>query len=203
MKLFTKKWILFALLAAFAPLTLFANDYTVENQPHVLKKTSAFDHVGMLKQKDNGYLYLEVAPEFISEILPMIQCEGRIVPPRHFTSKKGIGAHISVMYENERIAEEIWRVEELGQSFSFEVKELRTVKITRDGKLKKLWLLALEAPTLECLRENYGLPNKIKGHDFHITIGYQMPDAQNLNCQSELFFYMDEALDEEVFAEAA
>jgi hypothetical protein len=204
MKLFTKKLILTAVFAVFTPFALFANDYRVEDQPQVIEKALVLDNFGVLKQKENGYLYLDVTNEFISEIIPLIECEGRLVPPRHYTSKKGIGAHISVMYENERIDHEIWNVRELGHTYSFNVKELRTVKITRDGRMKKLWLLALEAPTLERLRENYGLSNKIKGHDMHITIGYQLPASQNPHADIELFIYFDEDLsDEEVFAEAA
>jgi hypothetical protein len=200
MKLFSRNIFLLAVLTVILPLTVFANDYTVENQPQVLEKAVLLENCGILKQKDNGYLYVGVTNEFIAGILPLIQCEGRIVPPRHYTSKKGIGAHISVMYENERIANEIWNIYELGTSYSFVVKEIRTVKISRDGKMKKLWLLALEAPTLERLRENYGLSNKLNGHDFHITIGYQLPlPAEVPQNEAELFI----SFDEEVYQEAA
>jgi len=51
---------------------------------------------------------------------------------------------------------------------------LRTVKLTNNNKLRKLWLLAVQAPELERLRESYGLANKLKSHDFHITIGTQV-----------------------------
>ncbi len=33
----------------------------------------------------------------------------------------------------------------------------------------------LDAPQLEDLRTSYGLSSKLKGHDFHITNGYQLP----------------------------
>lgn len=105
----------------------------------------------------------------------MIEAQGKIVPPRHYTSKKGIGAHISVMYENEQILNEIWEIKELGQEFTFTVMELRTVKLNKDNKVKKLWLLAVAAPDLERLRESYGLSSRLKDHDFHITIGTQVP----------------------------
>jgi hypothetical protein len=203
MKLVTKKFFLLTLVAILAPFVAGASDYVVENQPRVIEKALTLDNCGVLKQKDNGYLYVDVTNDFIAQILPMIECEGRIVPPRHFTSKKGIGAHVSVMYENERIANEIWTIEELGQTYSFDVNELRSVKIFSDGKMKKLWLLAVEAPTLERLRESYGLPSKINGHDMHITIGYQLPAAENPKGEIELFISIDDDLDEEIFAEAA
>ncbi len=153
----------------------FASDYQVEPQQEVVSVAKQFKAIGVLKQKDNGYLYVEVSNDFIGQLLPLIQAQGQLVPPRHYTSKKGIGAHISVMYENERIAEEIWNIAEIGQSFSFTVKELRTVKLSRDGKMRKLWLMAVEAPALERLREKYGLTSRLKGHDFHITLATQIP----------------------------
>lgn len=176
LKRFIRHTILFAVSAAalHSPL-IAATDYQIENQHQVIERAVALEHKGILKQKENGYLYVEVSKDFIAQILPLIDVTGRIVPPRHYTSKKGIGAHISVMYENERIQNEIWKIGEIGQTFAFQVKELRTVKLIKDGKMRKLWLLAVEAPVLEKLRASYGLPPLLKGHDFHITIGTQMP----------------------------
>ncbi len=173
---FIQKFFVIVILTTSLISPVFAlQDYQIENQPHVIEKVIQFEQKGILKQKDNGYLYIEVANDFIAEALPLIDAPGRIVPPRHYTSKKGIGAHISVMYENEQILNEIWEIKELGQEFTFTVIELRTIKLNKDNKVKKLWLLAVVAPELEQLRESYGLPSKLKGHDFHITIGTQVP----------------------------
>lgn len=174
LKSFIRKSFLF-LAIAFALPAFAEKDYQIEFQPQVLEKVVEYEQKGILKQKDNGYLYVEVARDFIAEALPLIEAQGKIVPPRHYMSKKGIGAHISVMYENEQIDNEIWEIKELGQEFTFTIKELRTVKISRDNKLKKLWLLAVAAPELEALRESYGLSPLLKGHDFHITLGSQIP----------------------------
>ncbi len=170
-------------------------DYVVENQPVVLEKALKLPQKGILKQKDNGYLYLEVSPEFIASILPLIEAPGKITPPRHFKSKKGIGAHISVMYENEQILNEIWQIDELGQEFTFNVIELRTIKLQKDNRVKKLWLLAISAPELEKLRLSYGLPALLKGHDFHITIGTQTPGApaQQVDCVAEEPLFIEAA----------
>jgi hypothetical protein len=167
---------LFVLVILTTSLPAFAAvDYQVENQPQVIETVVQFEQKGILKQKDNGYLYVEVSRDFISEALPLIDAQGKIVPPRHYTSKKGIGAHISVMYENEQILNEVWEIKELGQEFTFTVMELRTVKLNKYNKVKKLWLLAVAAPELEKLRESYGLSSRLKNHDFHITIGTQVP----------------------------
>ncbi|MGE4574516.1 hypothetical protein [Parachlamydia sp.] len=170
-----KLFVLVVLTTSLVSPAFAAVDYQVENQPQVIETVVQFEQKGILKQKDNGYLYVEVSKDFIAEALPLIDAQGKIVPPRHYTSKKGIGAHISVMYENEQILNEIWEIKELGQEFTFTVMELRTVKLNKDNKVKKLWLLAVAAPELEKLRESYGLSSRLKDHDFHITIGTQVP----------------------------
>lgn len=176
LKSFIQKFLAIVILTTSLSFTAFAaEDYQIENQPQVIEKVVQIQQKGILKQKDNGYLYVEVSKDFIAEALTLIEAPGIIVPPRHYTSKKGIGAHISVMYENEQILNEIWDIKELGQEYTFTVMELRTVKLNTNNKMKKLWLLAVAAPELEKLRESYGLSSKLKNHDFHITIGSQIP----------------------------
>lgn len=176
LKSFIQKFFVTALLSVSLFATSFAaDDYQVECQPQVIEQVIQLPQKGTLKQKDNGYLYVEVSNDFIADALALIEAPGKIVPPRHYTSKKGIGAHISVMYENEQIVNEIWEIKELGQEFTFSVMELRTVKLNKNNKMKKLWILAVAAPELEELRLSYGLTPKLKGHDFHITIGSQVP----------------------------
>ncbi|HEV7736328.1 MAG TPA: hypothetical protein VGO47_03010 [Chlamydiales bacterium] len=171
-----RKFLVSAFFAVIAVSPAFsAVDYQIEDQAVVLEKAHRLEHKGILKQKDNGYLYVEVSKDFIAQILPLLKAPGKLDPPKHYKSKKGIGAHISVMYENERIDREIWTIHELGQEFSFSILELRTVKLTRDNKMKKLWLLAVSCPELEALRERYGLSPRLKGHDFHITLCTQVP----------------------------
>lgn len=173
---FIQKFVLVTLIATSLFSSAYAaDDFHIENQPQVFEKVVLLEQKGILKQKDNGYLYVEVSNDFIAEALALIEAPGKIVPPRHYTSKKGIGAHISVMYENEQIDNEIWDIKELGQEFTFTVMELRTVKLYKDKQLKKLWLIAVDAPELEHLRESYGLSPRLKGHNFHITIGTQVP----------------------------
>lgn len=171
----------FLVVALLAVFSVFAEvDYHVENQTVVIEKALQLEHKGVLKQKANGYLYIDVSDDYIAQILPLIDASGidapgRLVPPTHYTSRRGIGAHISVMYENEQIENEVWEVDELGQEFSFSILELRTVKMNRDNRMKKIWLLAVSSPELESLREKYGLSPKLHGHDFHITLCTQVP----------------------------
>lgn len=46
---------------------------------------------GILKQKENGYLYVDVSNDFISEALSSIEAPGKIVPLRQFKGRKSNG----------------------------------------------------------------------------------------------------------------
>lgn len=175
-KNFIQKVFIAALMAAsFCSFAYTANEFHVEDQPAAIEQVVQIEQKGILKQKPNGYLYIDVSNDYISKVLPMIDVPGKIVPLRCYENQKGIGAHISVMYEKEQIENEIWEIAELGQEYTFSIIELRTVKVNWHHKAKKLWIIAVAAPELENLRQKYGLKPFIKGHDFHITIGTQIP----------------------------
>ncbi|MFZ0564627.1 MAG: hypothetical protein WAM28_00290 [Chlamydiales bacterium] len=177
MKINLKKLILSFLLV---PCALFAkNGGQVEDQPQVLEKAMSLDAFGALKEKRNGYLYLDLPNEYISELLPLINCPGQMIPPPHFESKQGIGAHISVIDTDERIKHDIWEIDEIGQTFNFEIKEVRSTKIKWRKITKKIWVLTFNSPQLEELRESYGLSSTPKGYDFYLLIGQQIPSTQN------------------------
>ncbi|NGX58604.1 MAG: hypothetical protein K940chlam3_01511 [Chlamydiae bacterium] len=156
-------------LIVLTPLTG-KTDYLIENQSKAFDTALTISDQGILKQKDNGFVYLDVANEFINSVATLIDLPGELRSPP--TATRSVGAHISVFYEKEEIAPL-----ELGSTFSFEPKDIRSFTLhTRDG-LKKLWLLAVDSPDLENLRESYNCSSKLKGHDFHITLGKQMPSA--------------------------
>ncbi|MCB1180835.1 MAG: hypothetical protein KDK55_02265 [Chlamydiia bacterium] len=145
-------------------------DHRVENQPAAIEEAITLSNQGILKRKDNGFIYLDVSNEFITEIIPLLDHEGML--RARPTASRSIGAHISVFHEMEDITPK-----ELGEAFSFEVKEIRSFTLhTRDG-FKKLWVIAVNSPELENLREKYGYSPKLKGFDYHITLGKQMPSA--------------------------
>lgn len=156
------------LLTTFLSPLSAKEDYTIENQPAVIEEAYTLSNHGVLTQKANGFVYLDVSNDFINTLAPLLEMPGelRVLP----TAKRSLGAHISVFVEDENIVPL-----ELGQTFSFQVIEVRSLVIhTRDG-LKKLWVIAVESPELEALRQSYGCSPKLKGHDFHITLGKQMP----------------------------
>lgn len=145
-------------------------DFRIEEQPLALEATAKLPHTGVLKQKENGFVYLDVSNGFIDEVVPLLEIPGKL--SQRPTALKSMGAHISVFNEKEGIVPQ-----ELGQTFSFEAADIRSFTLnTRDG-LKKLWALSVHAPELERLRASYGLSPLMKGHAYHITLGKQLPTA--------------------------
>jgi len=144
------------------------DDFRLEDQPNALEQAHSIKSCGVLKQKENGFVYLDVSNEFVTSILPLLEHEGRLSPRP--TSSKSIGAHISVFYEKEEIVPK-----ELGEVFSFKVKEIRTFTLSSRDGLKKLWVIAVDSPELGQLRESYGLSPKLKGYDYHISLAKQLP----------------------------
>lgn len=118
---------------------------------------------GQLIMKSDGFAYLKVDDEYIHTLFPMLglEEEGFKKPP-YFRSNEAPGAHISVFYVNEHIFPE-----EIGQTFSFELKQMALVKPAQNTSYA---VLQVDAPELETLRKKYGLSPKLFGHDFHISI---------------------------------
>jgi len=178
--------LLFPLILFTLTCSLIAKeDYAVEIQSLAVELAYDLPAEGTLRVKDNGFVYLDVSNEFIDSISPLLEMQGEFRPRP--TSKKSMGAHISVMYEKEGVTPM-----EIGQTFSFQVKELHSFTVhTRDGS-KHYWAVAVDSPELENLRENYGLKPKLQGHDFHITLGKRMPVApdgwEEVETVSELNF---------------
>lgn len=168
---YLKKYLTYSLLLLSSATALLA-----KTPPEIVDQPIAFEHAititnqGVLKQKENGYVYLDVDNDFIDQIVPLIETDGQLRPLP--TSKKSRGAHISVFHEKEGIIPF-----ELGKTFTFTVDTIRKFTLsTRDG-FKKLWVIAVISPELEDLRAKYGCKPKLQGNDFHITLGKQLPTA--------------------------
>lgn len=174
-----KRSLLATLLAISLPLLAYArSDYQVEFAPQIIEEAQMLPLEGVLKQKRNGFVYVDLPDAFIQQLFPLL--EEHIYETRPGNSyyvqpaRTSVGAHISVIYENEIVRSAIWDIAELGETFSFEITEVRSVKMM-GRRPRVLFLIAVYAPELEALRERYGLRPLLKGHDFHITIGYQKP----------------------------
>lgn len=161
-----------AALSLFLSASLSAIEYQIEDQPLALQRLSFLPQKGVLKEKSNGYLYLDLPNDYITQAIALIDAPGKMLASRDYTNRTGIGAHISVIFENERWDHQIHEVLEVGQEFSFTIKEFGTLSAKNDKN--KIWMLIVEAPDLAMLRERYGLPTIPRDQDFHITIGLEL-----------------------------
>lgn len=168
---------LFIFLLAFtygcSPLTLTAKgpSYQVEEQPAAMTLALSLPTTGIVKQKKNGFLYLDVDNSFITEVIPYLDISATIKPLK--TGSKSMGAHISIMTEDEAKKLNLLTVPEVGSEISFEVLEIRSFSVSG----AKTWAIIVTAPSLEALRVQYGLPPKLQNHDFHITLGKEASTA--------------------------
>lgn len=156
-------------------------DYKVDTvQTHILEMAKSLPMTGVLKIKENGYAYLDVSNEYITKLFPNLILDGHLRPTHSFGSEEG--AHITVVSDKE----EAQGIEnELGKSFTFTIKELRVIEVTKTYYETRYdmrttvsgyrWVLAVESDELEELRIQYGLSPLLNRHDFHITIGFEVP----------------------------
>lgn len=157
-----------------------AIDYNVdEHQKHVLEIAKSLPQVGVLKMKSNGYVYLDISNEYITKIFPNMILDGHLRPTASFGSEEG--AHITVAKDTENSKE---MEKEVGREFSFKVVELRKVGSYKTAHPMGIpitahtgdrWMIAVESPELEQLRMQYNLTPLVDHHDFHISIGFEVP----------------------------
>lgn len=121
-------------------------------------------------RSNNGYIYLEVDSRLFAPFVNMIPVDS-VTSPKDVTEPgKDVGAHISVMKKDETDGKTI---KELGKEFEFFIDGLHSVKPDGWDEVKKVYFLTVKSPELEKLRKRYGLTKKIKGHEFHITVGVE------------------------------
>ncbi len=127
---------------------------------------------GILKQDSEGFIYLELPDEFITDLFPLIhdrECEA--VPLYQIEPSP---AHIPVVLPHEWSQKKGWgEIKEMDESFSFEVKGLNSLRPKRWPGVDKVYFLEIISPSLERLRERLLLPSLIRGHPFHVAIAFK------------------------------
>ncbi len=138
------------------------------SNPELIAAATQFATNGKLAISANNLVYLDIDDAYIHRLFPLLQNQ-QIKKPDYF-SKGSAGAHITVIYpeENKNI-----NVKELGQEYSFAIKEMVAAEIG----VKTYYVLLVKSPSLLQLRRKYKLPDALcfKGYaiDFHITIGVE------------------------------
>ncbi|MCE5293389.1 MAG: HVSL domain-containing protein [Chlamydiales bacterium] len=123
--------------------------------------TDKLPHSGVLKQKEDGFVYLQVDGGYINTLFPMLDVPHGFKKPPYYRGMQSPGAHISVFYGDERV-----RPTELGQAFHF-----TPIKIERVHTHNATYIiLEVQSSELEDLRKKYGCKPLLKGHAFHISI---------------------------------
>ena len=125
------------------------------------------DRRGILEQDAKGYVYVKVDDDYINNLYSLIEDEEFETPP-YFDRELAHGAHISVIYKEEADFYKIGKIDEIGSVVSFQVKDCQIIHPPSWNKIDSVYLITLEAPTLEKIRKKYGLPPP--AYPFHITI---------------------------------
>lgn len=129
----------------------------------ILKEAEKLPKTGILKQRKN-YVYLALDNQYIHSLYPIIEnFDNKSQKPPYFRKDDPIGAHVSVMYEEETAN---LNIEEVNRSFNFTLNKLKLV----ESKGKSYYVLEIESPELEKLRLKYGLTKLLNGFKFHITV---------------------------------
>ena len=125
---------------------------------------------GKLQQAKNGFVYLDLPNDLINGLFAMIDEDNISKPPYNQKKYNQVGAHVSVIDEKE--IENII-IKEVGKEFNFSLGELKSTTPKNWDEVEKVYFLQIDSPDLENLRKKYGLPEKLKGHEFHITIAIE------------------------------
>ncbi len=125
---------------------------------------------GTLCEDENGFVYIDLDDRYIHELIHFIETVGFEEPP-YFGEPGLVGAHISVIYANEPRKGEI---EECGKVISFTPLQCKIVHPLNWDGIEKVFLIEVDAPELDLIREKYGLPKNQFG--FHITIGVKFQE---------------------------
>jgi hypothetical protein len=161
-----------------APIFLIASTPAIIDTPQVMQYAEQkLPHTGILQKTDDGLVYLKVSDDYITAILPLLKNNAIEAPPYFGTGK--IGAHITLILPGEVDWKAFPQFPSLGTQIPFNISHF--VSVVPDNqppppytkKVKQFYLFSLEAPALESLRLTAGLPPKIHGHDFHITVGVE------------------------------
>lgn len=140
----------------------------IEHPKLIIYAKTQLENKGVLQctQKE-PYCYLKIDNDFIHQLYPLLP-KMKVSIPNYFNFPGAVGAHISVIY-NEEMQQELL-INELGESFNFSAEGLYSVEVFN----KKLIFLSVHSPDLARIRKKYGFPAKLNYHNlmvpFHITI---------------------------------
>lgn len=125
---------------------------------------------GTLKQNDKGFIYLDIANEYITSIIPFFDDPSIDLPP-YYGEDFPDGAHISIATPDEE--KKLFSPLPLGDAFSFTVTGCYKASLLYDLKNKYVWYLTISSDELTSLRTSIGLTPLPSGESFYITLAYK------------------------------
>jgi hypothetical protein len=158
-------------------------DFIIVENPRLLDAVKRIDEIGQLQIKKNGFVYLNVDDRMIELAQEHLELTH---PAKSVIDKnKAMGAHISVMNDSETKKRKITSLDEVGQWFTYEIKDLYYIDRVNKKKhqRERLWVLGVESQGLERLRMKYEMKPLLQGHNFHITLFYEYIDEAEIEIE--------------------
>lgn len=124
---------------------------------------------GILKISANTLCYLKIDDNYIRQLFFLLKKKipNKTIKMPDYFGKEKIGAHISVIYPEEKINVSM---SDVGQTHHFNIMDLMAAKIHN----KEYYALRIQSNSLQMLRAKYFLPSMLnfKGYliNLHITI---------------------------------
>ncbi len=136
--------------------------------PQLIDEAMSFAPIGETRLSDNHLMYLKVDDHYVHQLFSLLPNHHLLRKPDYFEGIFNDGAHVSIIYPEERIS--IDR-HDLSQTHRFDIKDV--IQATLDDKT--YYVLRVASVSLTALRAKYGLFSHLcfKGYaiDFHITLG--------------------------------
>lgn len=129
---------------------------------------------GVLTTRD-GALYLDLDNQYIHDLVTFIRSEG-FEAPEPVDLGSSLGAYIRVMAREEASGLDLSELVENGDVIYFTAKECRVAPCELSDEA---YLVIVEAPELDRIRQKYGLPKR--ADEFYITIGVKPAAALSSN----------------------
>jgi len=139
------------------------------------KKAKKFKEVnlkGKLQQAPNGFTYLKIPNALINSLFAIVDEEDIVKPPYDQKKYNSIGAHVTVIYDEE-VKENDLEIKEIGEEFNFTLGEFKSTHPDGWDEVEEVYFVQIHSPELEALRKSYGLSKKVSGHEFHITVAVE------------------------------
>lgn len=134
------------------------------DNPQLLSLAKTLPNQGVLKQLNNGYIYLEIAPSYSTQLPGLLnQQELTFDHPE-------IGAHVTVFTVRQVQKQQLYSIPELNNNYTFQITGINRVVTKHRGGSRIWYVLAIDAPELMALRAKYGFTRQF---NLHISLAYQ------------------------------